>query len=248
MGEAVSRTLSISVIVPYRPDRAWRDRAWLGVVAPFWDRVIDEWPADAELLVEEPKPSGPGHPGDFNHPLAINRAAQRSTGDLLFVADADTIPDEAYLYLVERAMRDGREQWGLPLEYRKLNREATEDVLLGDPGATRSDLDYEWVGTGVSWSGCVAVPRQAFFDVGGYDERIAWWGADDVAFGVTMTTLYGNPYRVAGVTHLWHPDPLEHNYGHERHAAQQRLVDRYTAAAGDAHGIRRVRDSGGAFQ
>lgn len=236
-------TLSISVIVPYRPDGAWRDRAWMHVVSRAWSLVVDEWPADAEIVISTPEPEGPGHPGDFNHPLAINRAAARARGDLLFIADADCLPDPSYPRLAAEAINAG-EQWCLPRLYRKLGRPATE-AMLGQRGPLvyGNAADFDWIGDSVSWAGCPAVPRDAFEDVGGYDERIAWWGADDVAFGLTMTTLYGNARRLEGVTHLWHPDPLEHNYGHERHASQQALVDRYIAAAGDPLKIRQVRDS-----
>lgn len=233
----MSRTLSLSVLVPYRPDGGWRDRHWRNVVHPYLSALVEHWQADAELLVETPAPEGPGHPGDFNHPAAINAAADRSSGDLLMICDADCLPDPAYARLAERAVQAGA-QWVRPRLYRKLSRRATE---IGLPVGPVPDSAYEWIGDAVSWAGCPIYPRAAFFDVGGYDERISWWGADDVAMGMTMTTLYGESMLLEGVTHLWHPDPIEHNYGHERHRAQQALVDRYTAAAGDPHAIRRVR-------
>jgi hypothetical protein len=239
-------TLSISVIVPWRADGGWRDLAWARVVAPFWSRVVEEWPADAELILETPPPSGPGHPGDFDHPGAINRGVARSSGTLLLIADADTLPDASYPRLAARAITVGQ-QWALPAYYRKLTQEATESMLAYAPTSPGSwlvsDEACEWIGERVSWSGCVAVPRESFLDAGGYDERISWWGADDVAFGLTMTTLYGDAWRVAGVTHLYHPAPPEHNYGHPRHKIQQAIVDRYVAATGDPAAIRRVRAS-----
>lgn len=238
-------TLSISVIVPYRPDGGWRDRAWERVVSPFWSGVVDGWSADAELLISEPEPTGPGHPGDFNHPLAINRAAEAARGDLLLIADADCLPDSRYPRLAEHAIRNGA-QWCLPRFYRKLSRDSTEGMLAYNPPRPGSwlvsDAACEWIGDSVSWAGCPIVHREAFRDAGGYDERIAWWGGDDICFGLTMTTLYGDAVRLEGITHLWHPDPPEHNYGHERHPEQWAIVQRYIAAAGDVLAIRQVRD------
>lgn len=255
-------TLSLSILVPYRPDRGRRDAAWQHVVSPYWSRVVDEWRADAELIVETPEPSGPGHAGDFNHPLAINRAAARARGDLLLVADADTLPDADYAWKVERALRAGHAGWALPRFYRKLTSAAS--VNVGSDArwkrASRTPVQvggldpvdwrlpegyYEWIGDSLSWSGCVAIPAKAFADVGGYDERIAWWGADDVAMGLTLETLYGAPARIAGVTHFWHPTPLAHNYGHARHTGQQAIVDDYIHAAGRPDEIRRVRGLAG---
>lgn len=252
-------TLSLSILVPYRPDKGARTSAWEYVVAPYWSRVVDDWRADAELIVETPEPSGPGHAGDFNHPLAINRAAARASGDLLLVADADTLPDNDYPWKVERVLRSGHAQWALPRFYRKLTSAASVNVgsdarwkrasrtpvVIGgnaaEPDWRLPEGYYEWIGDSVSWSGCVAIPRAAFRDVGGYDERIAWWGADDICMGLTLEALYGPPARIAGVTHFWHPTPSEHNYGHERHVIQQALVDEYIDAARNRDEIRRVR-------
>lgn len=250
-------TLSLSILVPYRDDKGARSAAWEYVCAPYWSRVVDDWNADAELILETPEPSGPGHPGDFNHPAAINAAAERSRGDLLLIADADTRPDTDYPWLVERALAHHGAQWALPRFYRKLT--ASASVNLGSdarwkragvqPVQTNGgeidwrlpESDYEWIGDSVSWSGCVAIPRAAFLDVGGYDERIAWWGADDICMGLTLEALYGPPARIRGVTHFWHPTPLEHNYGHGRHDEQERLVDDYRAAARNPDRIRSVR-------
>lgn len=238
-------TLSLSILVPYRPDGDWRDRSWNLCVGRYLSTIVEHWQGDAELIIETPPPEGPGTPADFNHPLAINRAAERSSGELLMVCDADCLPDPGYMGLAERAIRDGLAQWTLPRFYRMLTERATLNAhALGELPVDLTGPGYEWIGDSVSWAGCPIYPRAAFLDAGGYDERIAWWGGDDICMGLTMTTLYGPAARVAGVTHLWHPHPPEHNYGHERHPAQWSLVQRYIDAAGapdPATAIRGVR-------
>lgn len=231
---------SLSIIVPYRPDGGWRDRAWDRVVSPALSRLVEEWPADAELLIVEPPPTGPGTPADFNHPLAINRGANAARCDLLMICDADCLPDEDYARLAEHAIRAGA-QWARPRHYRKLTRAWTENLLAGARHDHAAAAGYEWIGDSVSWAGCPIYPRGAFDDVGGYDERIAWWGGDDICMGVSMTALYGPSALLSGVTHYWHPDPPEHNYGHERHAEQWTLVERYLAAAAAPDPVRAIR-------
>lgn len=225
---------AVSVLVPYRPDGGHRDRAWR-----FNRR---RWETTGHELVLELAPDG-AHPGEFNHPLAINRAAARATGDVLVIADADTTFDPAWVAEAARLVATGAAAWVLPRFYDKITKRASRRILAGDPAGPIGPYEVEWRGDSVSWAGLVVVPRAGFETVGGYDERIAWWGADDVAFGLTMTALVGPVTRLEGAAmHLWHPQPLEHTYGHERHRSQQRIVDRYIAAADQGpDAIRKVR-------
>jgi hypothetical protein len=223
----------ISVLVPYRPDGGHRDRAW--------EWIRRRWTEfDVELVIEAD--DGGEHPGEFNHPRAINRAAARAAGDVFIVADADTAFDPAWVRDAVHRVTDGAARWCLPRCYDKLTEASTAKLLAGAPTAAIGAYDVEWCGDSVSWAGLVVVPREAFDRVGGYDERIAWWGADDVCFGLTMDALWGRHTRVAGAAmHLWHPQPSEHTYGHRRHPGQQALVNRYVAAAENPEAIRKVR-------
>lgn len=227
--------MGVSVLVPYRPGEPWHDRAWQHV-AQRWART------GLELIVESP---GPGaHTGEFNHPLAINNARRRASGDVLIVADADTAwaPDDWVHWAVE-AVERGEAAWALPAEYWQLSPAQSEDVLAG--GAVpeqREWADAEWVGRGVSWSGVVVVSADAFDEVGGYDERWAWWGSDDAAFAAAMTTLVGPVLRLPGrCLHFWHPRPVANYYGHAHHHEQHALQERYDAAMGDPAAMRAVR-------
>lgn len=234
----MSNLENVSVLVPYRPDGGNRQRAWELVCRPYWELF------DCEIIVETPEPEGPGHPGDFNHPAAINRARERATGDVLIIADADTHPGDPVdmVRLLRTPYR--RVPWVMPMRYSKLSEARTNEELDAGGNARRIfEADaYEWEGLGVCWSGCVVVRTDDFDHVGGYDERIAWWGADDICFGLTMNALVGKAERhPCGCMHFWHPAPLEHNYGHERHLEQQRIVDAYVRAADDPAAIARVR-------
>jgi hypothetical protein len=217
------------VLVPYRPDGGFRDRAW-AYVRRRWETL------GVELVVESP---GPGaHPGEFNHPAAINRAAARARGDVFVVADADTAFEFWWPHAALAAIEDGA-SWVMPRLYHKLTGTSTERVL---EGLALSRAEREWTGDSICWSGLVVVPRDAFERVGGYDERFAFWGADDVCFGLTMDALVGRHERLEGAAyHLWHPAPHQETYGHRRHAGQDALMRRYTAAAEDAEALREVR-------
>lgn len=225
----------VSVLVPYRPDGGYRQAAWEGVVRDTWGQ------SGAELIVQSP---GPGaHPGEFNHPAAINAAAASASHELLIVADADCLwtPTDLPALLVEAVQ--GGAHWAMARRYAQLT--VTQSRRLVKRSAPPSEVllqRAQWVGDSVSWAGLICVRAKDFAEVGGYDERWAWWGADDVAFGLSMETLVGPHVRVPGsILHLWHPTPLAHNYGHERHPEQYALGERYKAAAGDREAMLQVR-------
>lgn len=225
----------VSVLVPYRPDGGYREQAWESVVRDAWEQ------SGAELIVESP---GPGaSPAEFNHPAAINAAASHASGGVLIVADADCLwtPTNLPSLLVEAVQ--GGAHWAMARRYAQLT--ASQSRRLVKRSAPPSEVLLQrakWVGDSVSWAGLICMRAGDFASVGGYDERWAWWGADDAAFGLSMETLVGPHVRVPGsILHLWHPTPLAHNYGHERHPEQYALGERYKAAAGDREAMLQVR-------
>lgn len=222
-----------SVLVAYRPDAAWRDAAWERIER-WWEEL------GVELVVESP---GPGaSPAEFNKPLAVNAAALRSTRRYLIIADADTAWTPGTPEALVAALRHGA-PWSMPMDYAKLTQTQTRAQHQRNLRPLPRLLEgCEWVGRAVSWSGLVCISRSDFMDVCGYDERFAWWGADDVAFGLTADALIGKHERVPGAAvHYWHPAPLDETYGHAHHKEQHRLMERYVAAAEDPAAIKAVR-------
>jgi glycosyltransferase involved in cell wall biosynthesis len=221
--------VATSILVPYRAGEAWRDRAWT------FNRARWEAMPDVEVVVCDP---GPGrHPGEFNHPRAINDAARRASGDVFIVADADTAFHPDWVAEAVREVRLGA-PWVLPRFYDKVDQPSTERILAG---GGLDGYTVEWRGEAVSWSGLVVVPAAGFQVVGGYDERWEWWGADDVAFAMSMLTLWGEVVRLEGAAmHLWHPTPIDETYGHDHFPASRRLMERYVAANADRRAMLRL--------
>jgi hypothetical protein len=213
--------VTVSALVAYRTTLdGHRDAAWHREVRPYLELVCDE------VIVETPAPASDGSPDDFNKPEAINRARARASGDVLLIADADTYPGDVRDMV--RLLRTPWKHvpWVLPQRYRKLTREGTQAMLYG-----RGALDAEWIeweGNGVSWSAGVVCRAEDFDTVGGYDERFASWGADDVAFALTMNALVGPVERhPCSSLHYWHPGAE----GRAQTPAQHDLMYRYIDAA-----------------
>lgn len=226
----------VSVLIPYRPDGAFRDAAWESVVQIAWEQT------GAELLVASP---GPGaSPAEFNHPAAINEARRRATRPILMVSDADCLwtPVNAPARLAY-VVREGGAPWAMLRRYATLGQQQSRSIVLRKRWTAEQALSRaSWVGDKVSWAGLICMRAEDFDTVGGYDERFAWWGADDQAFGLTMDALVGKHARVEGsVLHLWHPAPLRETYGHREHRRQYNLAELYRKAAGNPAAIRDVR-------
>jgi hypothetical protein len=218
--------VTLSVLVPYRPDDGHRDRAWA------WNKR--RWEAlGAELVVHSPADGAT--PADFNHPYAINRAAEQAHGDVFLIADADTSFDFEWVHKAHSKVRSGQAKWILPRFYDQTTESAAEGILSGDPTQPIGEYECEWRGDSVSWSGLVVVPREAFELVGGYDERWEKWGGDDVAFTCSLKALWGACSRLAGrAIHLWHPRAHLDNQPQEQHD----LMYRYLDAEGDPEAMR----------
>lgn len=219
----------VSVLIPYRPDvGSARERLAEFTIA----RLRDYLPVKTQVVVIDDYRE---HGDLFNHGQAINRAAEIATGDVLLIADADTTFGQPAEILTALHATGEDRLWRLPQRYVQLSKDATLRVLAGQSlTSLNEDDDFEWVGDRISWSGLVVVPREAFERVGGADERYVGHGADDVAFGLALETLYGPHERFEGTAvHLWHPRGEQELDLHEYGVEQLDLTYRYMDAAGN---------------
>jgi hypothetical protein len=188
----------ISVLFPYRGDDGPRDRIF-GWVLRWWNANFPE----AEICV------GRNFDDPFNRGKARNDAFGQSHGQVVVVADADTVPTGEG---VRAAIADVIEArcWSIPYaenRYYNLTEQATADVLSW---TTRNAIpepdEHLWDHKITSWAGCLVIPREAWERVGGYDERFVGWGYEDNAFRVKLDRLWG-PHRREDsyCCHLWHP-------------------------------------------
>jgi hypothetical protein len=229
--------VDVSVLVPYRPSTAHRNGLW-DWVQRRWRQLLP----DFELIVESD--DGGQNPGQFNHPLAINRAATRASGSVFVVADADTtFLDPEWMLDACDLVGAKAAPWVLPLHYDKVDRPSTRDLVTRRPSDPIDTYGYEWRGDSCAWSGIVVVPREGFERVHGYDERYAWWGADDGAFAACMNLAWGQAKRPDGVAlHLWHPAPDSETKFSPGFDANQELTFRYLACT-TATEVMAVRES-----
>lgn len=193
--------MRIAVLVPRRADQARRDR--------LWEHVAGRWAADHPTwTVVEGLDPGPTQP--FNRSACINAAA-RAAGewDVAIIADADSfVGADQSLEAVNVALRTGRITFAYD-RFVYLDRDMSDQVMAGYRGNWWDGAKFTMTGT---CSSMVAVTRQLWDAVGGFDEGFVGWGGEDIGFSLACQALGGGFERVPGdVWHLYH-DPAPHTH------------------------------------
>lgn len=236
--------MRVVFLVPWRTDDGPRAKAW-ALCRRRWEALFPDWP-----IYEGSSPEGP-----FQRSKAINNAAKKAGAwDVAVIIDADVLlPKANVAEAVKRAAATGKVTWA-HRRWRDLSQEATERLTgpkgdlfaegaLGKGGieAPKFTADIDLLvtkTTRLSWSCCIAIRRDAWDRIGGFDERFIGWGHEDGAF-MAVTGAFVGWDRIEGdVLNLWHPRPpgagVADKYGPKRYTPQAlvngRLGMRYAIA------------------
>lgn len=227
--------MTVSLVVPLALHTPERERNWAWLRTRY-TQAFPTW----ELL-EAPDP---GTDGDWSKGRAVNAAARKATTDVLVIADADLVIDSAEL---ERAttLAAWEAPWVVPHGnvYRLNDRTTKAFATDRDPLTVtvhekiRRDSLVRRIYTGPAGGGLVVVRRDAFLEVGGFDERFHGWGGEDISLAAALDTLVGDHHRI-GVPawHLWHLGAPRR--AHAR--TNDPLAGRYRRARGDAPTMRAI--------
>lgn len=139
---------------------------------------------------------------------AVAYAAHRASGDVLVVADADTVAPR--LADAVQALTKGW-NWAMPhYTVNRLNRRTTDAVLLGsDPESFPRSLKWydQLPYVGIPGGGIVVLRRETY-ESAPIDPGFRGWGQEDEAWALALRSLHGKPWRPsrsAPLWHLWHP-------------------------------------------
>lgn len=193
----------VSVIIPISLNDQPREQAFKWV-KKFYEIMLPEVELCVGVCNEKP----------FSKGKAINKAVEKSKGNILVIADADIFYDPA---LLEESIKQlETHTWVIP--YQKvlnISQTSTQNLLEIEPQwPIPINLETHTRPYGAQIKGGVnIVPRQHFETVGGFDERFVGWGGEDDAFAASLNHLCGRLKRVDGTLyHLWHPHNNTGNY------------------------------------
>ncbi len=164
-------------------------------------------------------------PGDsWNKALAFMPAVERSTADVVVMADADVVCegiDRAISTVLQGA------DWARPHEMVVRLSQEGSDEFMGGRNWEGCDLDQRPY-FGLSGGGMVVARRETFLEVP-MDPRFVGWGQEDHSWGIALSMLLRPERRQSDpLIHLWHPYPerLSRKRGsHENYALFQRYAE-----------------------
>jgi hypothetical protein len=186
--------------------------------------------ADRGLLVFPADDGGDPFSRACSINLAHDLVAAGVNPDVYLIADADVIvPEHQAIDAIDQAAAEP----GLVVAFDRycyLTEYGTRLALDGERRRWWKHLQFTLDNT---VSSCVAVSRETWDTVGGFDSRYRAWGSEDVQFEVTCATLAGPTRWVRGQAHhLWHP--TEPN----RPAINNEMLAEYLALRDDPDGMR----------
>lgn len=211
--------MNVSVLFGYLHDDGPRDVLFSHVLR-WW---ITNFPG-YEICV------GRNFDAPFHRGKARDSAYDESTGDVLIIADADTIPTRD---AVDQAVKDVGDNWIIPYgenRYYNLTEQRTAKVIEDRMDPIPEPQEEDWDHRVTAWAGCLVLPREAWITVDGYDERFIGWGGEDNAFQLCVDSLWSPHVRLDSyVCHLWHPRG-DADFSQPFWPANRRLLRQYQMA------------------
>lgn len=146
----------------------------------------------------------------YSRSWAFNVGARAAKGSVLIFHDNDMVLPARYAFELLRVHREGYEVINLKRFIFYLGRGSTDRVLRGGP----IDGHIETVVQNLEGGGSLAVDRDAFFALGGFDEAFIGWGGEDNEFWERAALRSVWPYGYMPILHLWHaPQPEKGDVG-----------------------------------
>lgn len=155
---------------------------------PSWVRYLHTKPHDYAM--------------PYSRSWALNAGARLARGTLLVFHDNDMLVPENYASELWRRFEEGYEVINLKRFIFYLDEAETRRYF--ERAALNPRANSESVVQNLEAGGSVAVCRDAFFALGGFDETFVGWGGEDNEFWERALTRKAWPYGYLPVVHLWH--------------------------------------------
>jgi len=194
------------------------------VVEQNQNREIEQLPLGTKYI-HLPDPEG--NEG-WKKSWAYNIGVKHARSDIVVCHDGDILVPNGYAEEIVKVMREKKVDVAhLQRFLFCLTRDDSNRLLENESAATNcvpERIRQNWQG------GTLAIRKEAFFRVGGYDEQFVGWGGEDNEFYDRCLTLKGWRYGYLPFVHLWHA-PQKEKVSPERDANLKLLRDRLSISA-----------------
>jgi glycosyltransferase involved in cell wall biosynthesis len=238
----------ISVVIPFADPHEERTRV-LDWMKPYWEHHLE-----AEFIVQR------GPEQNFSKTTILNEAISKASGEIIVALDADVIfaPEQMREAI---AVCESERSWAMPYgQMFRLNMSDTEAVLAYDPqefvvsSQVASQRVREQVRAVHFGAAAMVYPKQAWEEIGGFDQRCVGWGSEDEIMKITLDTMWYPSHILAGpLFHLEHVrigmnmsgvgNGLNRKWaGQESQLPNLDLRNEYAHAAGDKTRLQKILD------
>lgn len=138
---------------------------------------------------------------------ALNVGARAARGKILVFHDNDMLVPQAYASELWARAQEGYEVINLKRFIFYLTATHSQAICAGDRDLSAAPADA--IVQNAEAGGSVAMSRDAFFAIGGFDETFVGWGGEDNEFWERALTRKAWPYAYLPIVHLWHPAQAE---------------------------------------
>jgi len=166
---------------------------------PLCKEAIEPWVDDYMFIYSR---------GLYNRGWGFNVGVQRAKSFIVVLHDNDLLVPESFIPSIEQHLKkfDTFLTWG-SIDY--LDQDSSVNPFAENVVVTHSVTNSRVHG------GSIAARRDFFLEIGGFDERLFGWGAEDDIFYVKASRLgkLYTPSRKGGnrLIHLWHPYEIKRN-------------------------------------
>lgn len=135
---------------------------------------------------------------------ALNAGAGQARGRLLILHDSDLLVPQSYASECWRLFQAGYEVVNLKRFIFYLSEAATLRACGASSPLLEETAEIECVVQNTEGGGSIAIGRDAFFELGGFDEEFVGWGGEDNEFWERCALRRRWEYGYLPLVHLWH--------------------------------------------
>lgn len=163
----------------------------------------------------------------YSRSWAFNVAARAAKSNCMIFHDNDMLVPYEYAYQLLKYHKKGYEFINLKrfiFYYTK-----ADSAKIISENKLFKNCSPESVVQNLEAGGSFGASRQAYFDIGGFDEKFVGWGGEDNEFWERANTRKVYPFGFLPIIHLWHASQPEKNQENNPTLAYQRAMSKVPA-------------------